>query len=270
MQEMLANPLVQGGLAPFIAALVVAALLAPFRLGGLAVVAAFATAVYFIAGFDFAPLTATRKIILLGLAAPLAGIVIDFAFRPTRLEAWGLALAGAAAAAWIFWPILAQKDLERALLPGGIAVLATAWIIGFSHSRLAEDGVRAGAAGLALGAGAGGAAILGASLTYGLYGMAVAAGAGAFLLVQMITGKKTHAGATFMLVAALVTALLAATAMILAQLPWYAVAALALVPVAASLPVNAGAPVWLQALLLSFFGLFVAGIACALAWHAGG
>ena len=270
MQEMLANPAVQGVLAPFIAALVVAALLAPLRLGGLAVVAAFATAVYFIAGFTFAPLTATRKIVLLGLAAPLAGIVIDFAFRPTRLEAWVLALGGAAAAAWIFWPVLAQKDPERALLLGGTAVLAAAWTVGFSHSRLAEDGVRAGAAGLALGVGAGGAAILGASLTYGLYAMAVAAGSGAFLLVQMIIGRKIHAGATFMLATALVTALLAAAAMILAQVPWYAVVAFALVPLAASLPVRAGAPVWLQAVLLSFFGLFMAGIACALAWHAGG
>src|SRR5207245_11083394 len=99
MQEMLANPAVQGGLAPFVAALIVAALLAPFRLGGLAVVAAFATAVYFIAGFTFAPLTATRKIILLGLAAPLAGIVIDFAFRPAPLEAWVRALAGGPAGA---------------------------------------------------------------------------------------------------------------------------------------------------------------------------
>ena len=126
MQEMFANPAVQGGLAPFVAALIVAALLAPIRLAGLAVVAAFATAVYFIAGFTFSPLTATRKIILLGLAAPLAGIVIDFAFRPTRLEARMLALAGAAAAAWIFWPVLAQMDLERGLLLGGTAVLATA------------------------------------------------------------------------------------------------------------------------------------------------
>src|SRR2546430_5320757 len=105
MQEMLANPAVQGGLAPFIAALTVAALLAPFRLGGLAVVAAFATAVYFIAGFTFEPLTATRKIILLGFAAPLAGLLHRFAFRPTRFEAWALALAGGAAAAWVFWPI---------------------------------------------------------------------------------------------------------------------------------------------------------------------
>src|SRR6266705_6169758 len=102
MQEMLANPAVQGGLAPFVAALIVAAFLAPFRLGGLAIVAAFATAVYFIDGFTFEPLTATRKIILLGLAAPVAGIVIDFAFRPTRLAASALPLPGAAAAAWIF------------------------------------------------------------------------------------------------------------------------------------------------------------------------
>ncbi len=264
MQEMLANPAVQGGLAPFAAALIVAALLSPFRLGGLAVVAAFATAVYFIAGFTFSPLTATRKIILVGFAAPLAGIVIDFAFRPTRFEALMLALAGAAAAAWIFWPILEQKAFDRELLLGGTAVLATAWTVGFSHSRLAEDGVRAGAAGLALGAGTGAAAILGASLTYGLYGFAVAAASGAFLLVQMITGRKTHAGATFLLAATVVTMLLAAA------LPWYAVLALAFVPVAASLPLRAGAPIWLQAVLLSFLGLVVAGIACALAWQAGG
>src|SRR5882762_9482221 len=198
MQEMFANPAVQGSLAPFVAALIVAALLAPIRLGGLAAVAAFATAVYFIAGFTFSPLTATRKIILLGLAAPVAGIVIDFVFRPTRFEARMLALAGAAAAAWIFWPVLAQMNLERGLLLGSTAVLATAWTIGFSHSRLAEDGVRAGAAGLALGAGAGGAAILGASLTYGLYGIAVAAGAGAFLLVQMIIRNAPAPAATAM------------------------------------------------------------------------
>jgi hypothetical protein len=270
MQEMLANPAVQGGLAPFVAALIVAALLAHFRLGGLAVVAAFATAVYFIAGFTFSPLTATRKIILLGLAAPVAGIVIDFVFRPTRFEAGMLALAGAAAAGWIFWPVLAQKDPVQGLLLGGTAVLATAWTVGFSHSRLAGDGLCAGAAGLALGAGTGVAAILGASLTYGLYGIAVAAGSGAFLLVQMIIGKRNHAGATFVLTAALITMLLAAATMILAQLPWYAVLALAFVPVAASLPVPAGAPLWVQAVLLSVYGLVVAGIACALAWHAGG
>ena len=270
MNELLANPAVQGGVAPFVAGLIVSVLLGRFRLGGLAVVAAFATAVYFIAGFGFSSLNATRKIILLGLAAPLVGIVVDFAFRPTRLGAYLLAIAGAACAAWVFWPVLSQKELARALLPGAVAVIASAWIVGFSERRLAADSVRAGAAGLALGAGSGVAAILAASLSYGLYGISVAAGSGAFLLVQMITGKRSYAGATFTLSATVVTALIAAAAMILAQLPWYSVVVLALVPVAANLRVPAGAAVWLQAVLSSLYGLAVAAIACALAWHAGG
>ena len=267
MQELLANPAVQGGVVPFIAGLIAAVLLGRFRLGGLAVVAAFAAAVYFIAGISFTPLTATRKIILLGLLAPLAGIVVDFAFRPTRLGSYVLAIAGAAAAAWVFWPVLGQKELARALLPGATALLASAWVIGFSERRLAGDGVRAGSAGLALGAGTGVAAILGASLTYGLYGIAIAAGSGAFLLVQMVTGKRSYAGATFVLSASVVAILIAAAAMILAQLPWYSVAVLALVPVAASLPVPAGAALWLQAVLSSLYGLAIAAVACALAWH---
>jgi len=270
VNDLLANPAVQGGVAPFVAGLIAAVLLGRFRLGGLAVVASFATAVYFIAGFNFAPLSATRKIILLGLAAPVVGIVVDFAFRPTRLGSYLLAIAAAAAAAWVFWPVLAQKDAARALLPGATALLASAWIVGFSERRLAADGVRAGAAGFALGAGTGIAAILAASLTYGLYGIAVAAGSGAFLLVQMVTGKRSYAGATFTLTATAVTALFAAAAMVLAQLPWYSVLVLALVPVAANLRVPAGAALWLQALLSSLYGLAVAAIACALAWHAGG
>jgi hypothetical protein len=270
MQELLANPAVQGGAAPFVAGLVVAVLLGRFRLGGLAVAAAFATAVYFIAGFSFTPLSVTRKIILLGLAAPLAGVFVDFAFRPTRLGSYLLTIVAAAAAAWVFWPVLAQRGLERSLLPSATAVLATAWVVLVSERRLAGDSVRAGAAGLALGAGTGVAAILAASLTYGLYGIAIAAGSGAFLLVQMITGKRSYAGATFTLSATGIAILIAAAAMVLAQLPWYSVAVLALVPVAANLRVPMGTPLWLQAVLSSLYGFVVAAIACALAWHAGG
>src|SRR5258705_517265 len=151
-----------------------------------------------------------------------------------------------------------QEMLANPAVQGGLAPFAAALIVAALLSPFP------------LGAGTGAAAILGASLTYGLYGFAVAAASGAFLLVQMITGRKTHAGATFLLAATVVTMLLAAATMILAQLPWYAVLALAFVPVAASLPLRAGAPVWLQAVLLSFLGLVVAGIACALAWQAGG
>ena len=109
MNDILNNPAVQGGVAPFVAALIVALVLGRARLGGLAIVAAFATAVFFIAGFNFTPLTATRKIILLGLTAPIVGIFADFAFKPTRFAGVALGLAGAAAALWVFWPVRSQK-----------------------------------------------------------------------------------------------------------------------------------------------------------------
>jgi hypothetical protein len=270
MENLLNNPAVQGGGAPFIAGLIVAVALSRARLGGLAVIAAFATAVYFIAGFSLTPLTATRKIFLLAFAAPLVGMLADFAFRPTRLGAYALALLSAVGALWVFWPVLAQKDTMHALLLGGTAAGVCAWLVGFSVMNLAGDGVRAGATGLALGLAAGVAAILAASLTYGLYGIAIGAGAGAFLLPQILSGKKAHAGATFMLPAALISGLIASASMILAALPWYAVWALALVPVATRLPLPSRAPAWLQAVLASLYGFIVGAAVCALAWHAGG
>ncbi len=267
MNDILNNPAVQGGVAPFVAALIVALVLGRARLGGLAIVAAFATAVFFVAGFNFTPLTATRKIILLGLTAPIVGILADFAFKPTRLGGVVLALAGAAAALWVFWPVLSQKAAAQAWLFGGTAVIATAWMVGFSQIFLSEHPIRAGSAGLGLGLGTGIAAILSASASYGLYGIALGAGAGAFLLPQMISGRKTDAGATFMLPATLTAGLVAAGAMVLAQLQWYSVLTLALVPVAARLPVPEKAPLWLQAILVSLYTLIVAGVACGLAWY---
>lgn len=267
MNELLNHPAVQGGLAPFAAALLVALVLGRVRLGGLSVVAAFATTVFFVAGFSFTPLTATRKIILLGFAAPIVGVLADFAFKPTKIEAVVLALAGGAAALWVFWPVLAQKEAAQAWLLGGTAVASVAWLIGFSQVYLSGDGVRAGAAGLGLGLGTGIAAILAASASYGMYGIALGAGAGAFLLPQMITGKTSEAGATYMLTAALIAGLIAAGAMVLADLRWYSVLVLALVPVAASLPVPQKAPLWLQAILVSLYAFLVAGAACALNWQ---
>jgi hypothetical protein len=266
LDDLFSNPAVQGGVAPFVVALVVALLLSPLRLGGLAVTAGFLTAVYFVAGFTFTPLTATRKIILLSMAAPVFGILLDFAFKPTRVGVAILALCGASGALWAFWPVLAQKPVAEGWLPGASAVVAIAFMVGFAQLCLAGDAVRAGAAGLALGVGTGIAAILGASASYGLYGIALGAGAGAFLLPQMITGRKCAAGATFTLAAVLTTGLVAAGAMILAKLPWYSVLVLALVPLGAWLPVPAKAPVWAQAVLLSLYSFIIAGAGCALAW----
>jgi len=257
---------VQGGVAPFVAALVVALALAPFRLGGLSVLAAFLTCTYFVSGLQVTPLTAMRKLLILAIAAPIVGVLADFAFKPTRVGAVLLASAAAAAALWMLWPVISTKSPKEAWLLSGTAVVSVAFMLGFAQSQLSSDGVRAGAAGLAMGLGVGIAAIFSASAAIGLQGIALGAGAGAYLLPQMIRGKKSFAGATLTLTAVLPAGLLAAAAMVLAQLPWYSVLALAAVPVAARLPVPQRASVWLQALLCSLYGFVVAGVACALAW----
>ena len=274
MEDFFNNPAVrltvQGGVVPFVVALVVVLLLQSVRLGGLALVAAFCVAVYFFAGFSFTPLTATRKIILLGLASPIVGMAADFAFKPTRIGAAVLALAGAAATLWVFWPVLSQKPLADVWMFGAAAAIVIAFMIGFGQVFLAGHAVRAAAAGLGAGLGVGVASAFAASATYGLYGIALGAGSGAFLLVQMLRGKPGFAGATLTLPAMLIAGLVAAAAMILAKLPWYSLLVLALVPVGACLPVPAKAPVWLQAVLLSFYAFVVAGIACFFAWHSEG
>jgi len=266
VEEFFGHPAVQGGVAPFVVGLTVALLLQSVRLGGLAVVAAFATAVYFIAGFTFTPLTATRKIILLGLFSPVIGILADFAFKPTRIGVTVFALAGAAAALWVFWPVVSQKDAAEAWLLGGTAAVTVAFMVGFGQKFLAEHAVRVGSAVLGTGLAVGIASILSASATYGLYGIALAAGAGGFLLVQMIRGKTIAAGATITLPAMLTAGLVGAGAMILAKLPWYALLVIALVPVGALLPVPGKAPLWLQAVLVSVYCLLIGSVACALAW----
>jgi hypothetical protein len=129
--------------------------------------------------------------------------------------------------------------------------------------------VRAGAAALGLGLGAGMAAILGASATYGLYGIAIGAGAGAFLLVPMLTNRKTAAGATLTLPAAVGATLFAAGAVLLAKLAWYALVPLVLVPLAVRLPAPERAPVWVQAIVLSAYALAAAAVSWVLAWKLG-
>ena len=266
MEEFLANPAVQGGVAPFIVSIVVALALQPLRLGGLAIAAAFLTCMYLVSGLQLAPLTATRKLLLLGMAAPLVGLLVDFAFKPNRAGAALLAAGAAAGALWAFWPVLAQKPAAQAWLMGAAAVLGVGFMVAFSQMRLAGDPVRAAAAALAAGLGAGVAAIFSASASYGLYGIALGAGAGGFLLPQMLLGRRGFAGATFTLTAMLLAGLVAAGAAILSQMPWYCVLILALVPAAASLPAPRKAPIWLQAVLFSLYGFVVAAIACWLAW----
>ena len=243
------------------------ALLRPLKLGGLAIVAGFAAAVYLIAGFEFASLSTIRKIILAGLVAPLLGIVLDLMVKTGRNAAWSAALAAAAVTVWVFIAVLRQKEGFSPWLTGGGLALFVAWVTGFMVA-LRGDPSRAGAGALGLGLGVGVTAVLGASASFGQYGLALAASAAAFLLVLVVTGPRTVAGATMALPAALIGGLLATGTLLLASLPWTALLALGLIPLFVRLPVLARTPAWMNAALLSVYALVPAIVACGLAWQA--
>lgn len=267
MEAFLGNPAVQAGVAPFVIGLIVAAVLGRTRLGGLAVVAAFAVCVALVSGLAFAPLTALRKLVLLALVASAAGIVVDFALGTGRTLTAVTAAACGALAVWVFWSVLQQKPSAEALLFGGGAAVFVAWVVAWMMD-LASRPVRAGAAALMLGLGAGSSAILAASALLGQYGIAIGAGAGGFLLVQMLTGRRLAAGATLTLSASVAAGLVAAAAFVLAQLPWYALVALGAIPLMVRLPASDRLPVWVQAFVVSAYGLAAAVVACVLAWPA--
>lgn len=266
IEELLARPVVQAGIAPFVAALIVVLAFQRARLAGLAVPAAFFTTYALVEGLTFTPLTVTHKLALLAAAAPVVGVLADFAFRPTRVGVIVIALGAAAGTLWMLWPVLQQKSTAEAWLLGASALGAVAWLVAFFETALRGHSVRAGAAGLTLGLGVGIAAIVGASAKYGSLGISLGAAAGAFLLPQMIMGRGIHAGTSFTLPIALTCGLVASGAMVIAEVPWYAALALALVPAAVSLPVPQRAPIWVQAVIASLYGFAVAAAACYLAW----
>jgi hypothetical protein len=269
VQEWLIHPVVQGAIIPFLAALVVGLLAAPLRLAGLCAVAGFAAAVYVAVGFQFSPMTTVRKLVLLGLLAPVIGVIADLAFRKGWTSVLALAGACGAASIWVFLAILRQWDLAPAVIAAGATAAYVAWQVG-TLLVLREDPVRAGAAGFALGLGTGAAAVISASATLGVYAMAFGTASSAFLLMQMIAGKRIFAGTAFALTVGLLAGLVGVAAVLLAKLPWHALLVMALVPLAARAPVPARWPVWGQIVAISALASVVAAGSCVLAWQATG
>lgn len=268
MQALLHHPAVQAGLIPFIVALVAAELLQRVRLSGLALTLGFGATVYATHTFSTEALTAPHKIVLAGLAAPL------FAVLPAALQgAWVrplLAALAGAAAIWMGLRILQHQPYDRMFLWGAGIALYAGWLV-FWANKLHNQPVRAGAAGLALGLGTGIAALLGASATLGMFGAALGAAAGAYLLIHIISNTYLPCGYVYTLPLALICGLVGALGVISAELPWYALIPLAAIPPAAHfVPISGRPALWVQSLLLSAAPLLLAGMAVFLTWRVAG
>ena len=236
------HPAVQGGVVPLLLALAFAAVMAATgRVGRtpvawVAVVAGYLASTWLAAGIAFTPLTATRKIVVVVLAATIVGIAVDLARDLAPGSSTGgwrrldvpFALVAGVAAAWTFLSIVQREGLQAAGMAAGIAAHAAlqCWLV----TRVRHDGLRTGAIGVGLGVATGVCAVLSASVGFLLAGVAIGAGAGALLLVQVLGRRHLPAGYTGSLAIALSCALFAEGSVLLAEMPWYVLPLLLLVP----------------------------------------
>ncbi len=239
MTELFQDPFLQSTFLPALAALTAALVLRPFgaAAAGLGFVIGFLVSVVFVAGWQWQPLTSTRKIVLLGGVAAVLGLLCDWAgaWRPRVLAV--LALLAGCGALWVGWRILARLDGWDRVLAATAVVAYTAWLaVGVAPLR-DRPGVGVSAL-LALALGTSVSAVLGASALLGQLAGAAAAASGALLLVLMLFPGDRF-GYAFYYSAGLLSGLIGVAAVLVASVPWYALIPLAFVPALARLPVPA-------------------------------
>jgi hypothetical protein len=268
LQELLNHPAVQAGLAPFLVALISAELFQRIKLSGLAVIAGFAITVYLASDFTIEPLTASRKIVLLGLLSALLALLLTL--LQFRWFSSLLPIIGGAAAVWTVQRILLQHPLQVALL-WGTGCAAYVAILVWSMDQLSDkEPLRAASAGTALGIGTGGAALVGASALLGQFGLALGSAAAAHLLIQIISNQPLPTGRTFTLPLALTAGLTGCVAVLSARLPWYALPILAAIPFVSWLVPLPKMSNRIQSLLLSILTFAFVGGAIYVTWRVAG
>lgn len=267
LQELLNHPAVQAGFAPFLIALVTAGLFQRIRLSGLAIIAGFAVIVYLASDFTLEPLTASRKIVLLGFISALLGLLLSL-MQSRRLAAL-LPVLGGAAAIWTAQRILQQQPPQVALL-WGAGCAAYVAILVWGMDKLENDPLRAASAATALGIGTGGAALVGASALLGQFGLAIGSSAAALLCIHILGNRALPAGRVFTLPLALIAGLTGCIAVLGANLPWYALPILAAIPISAWLLPLPGISARIQSLTLAILAFAFAGVAIYVTWRAAG
>ena len=237
MQDWFAAPWVQYGLAPFLAALLVAELCNRLRISGFALIAGIATTATLGArGLpSLTPVTAPERIVFVALVAALVGLVLDLAPKLRRPVAVIVALCAGALVIWISPPAVTRANWLAVLAPAGLGVLYAVWTAG-TLTLLADSPERAGAAGVGLGAAVGVCALLAGVAQLAAIAFAAAAACAAYLLIQAISNARLSCGMLFVLPLSAACALIPPVAVLHAGLSWYLVPALALIPATSLIP----------------------------------
>ncbi|MCP4331482.1 MAG: hypothetical protein GY785_02410 [Gammaproteobacteria bacterium] len=274
MEQILIRPEIQSAVAPFVIALLVFFGLRKISAQAWlwAVFAAFLASVLLINGVTVTPLTGTRKIILLVLISFLAAALLPRLLPRANLQRAVAACAAVLALLWVFWAVLARMEAGAiALFVAGSIGLAL-WLL-FHFDRLVHNDARLHAAGFSLLLGVGLSATAAASALLGQLALALSAASGGTFLAWVLFANKARAEAAqpsiTTLPYVLAPLLLGLAAVIFARLPWYALLALAAIPLAVSLLPLKPDSRFISALLSSLPGLVIAIAVGFWVWQSG-
>jgi len=274
MEQILDRPEFQSAVIPFVVALLVYAGLKKLTAGAWiwALFAAFLISSVLINGTTLSPLTGTRKIILLVLGSLILAGLAPYLIRQVKLQRAVVPVLTILALLWVFGKVVARMDLIGIglFLAGGVGLVL--WLT-WSFGRIAKDDSRLHSAGFTLLLGTGLSATAAASALLGQLALSLAAASGGMLLAWVLQGKAVGSGrvsgSISTLPYVLSAALIGLAAIIFARLPWYALIALAAIPLATSLvPVKPDAR-FFSALVNSLPGLIIALAVSYWVWQAG-
>ena len=274
MDNLLTNPAIQSGILPFVVAFVALAVFR--RLGALGVALSFALAylcsVYFTMGLQIIPLNSTRKLLLIAIAALVLGLLWE---KSALRKSWLLSISSGlfgSAILWVIWPILNnQSGLNLALVPIA-TIIYVSWLNRLTQSIPKTNGLPAIIL-CTLGFGTGISAMLGASALLGQLAITVGASLGALIIWQFIQRNLTT-GSGLILSATWLVGSIGIAAVAYAQLPWYSLIPLALLPLSFFIPPIArlaSGQNRLIAMAISLtIGFIFAGIAALITWQSAG
>ena len=264
-------PEVQSFVLPLLVALLIGAVAHRFNLAhrGIGMIAGFIVTVLFVNGVELQPLTAARKIILLGIAAAIMGAIVDHRRAHWPGRPLYFATLSVLASAWVLGIVLLRKSGMEIVTAGMGIALYTAWVV-YWLDRLHDDELRATSASVSLGLGTGLAAIIGSSALFGQLAIAISAASGSVLLLAL-GKKKNGAGSVLTLPAGILLGLIGCTTVAFADVPWIVLVILSLIPPAAHwIPAPENWPRWRRVLVLTVSSMALAGIALAYAWYLAG
>lgn len=258
MSDWINHPITQSIFTPFVTAWITTKLFNHNRLSGLALIAGFCSTVYLVADFNFESLSTIKKIILLGLIAAIIGLLLDLAtLKNKKFARYLLATACSIVPLWMLWPVLLQKEIQEAAVYGISIALYMMWLT-ILVDCLSTKSTRAGSVGMSMGIAISISASLGSSAILGQLGLSIGISCCAFLLVQLISGKTYSCGRTFTLPLSILCGLIMPATIVFAQAPWYSLAVVAAIPVAAFIPLPKNWSLRKQVIILSILTIVIA------------